>query len=212
MSNIQVATLTISAPEAVTGQEVRVANSAYSITANFDSALTVTIPIYCWGEYTITSGILASRKINITNDQSNYEVTLYYRIMLYDNGDECTDITGGWTVPAGNGAKAADHIQLNNIGNGNTYAYSSQKVNTRGYSKLCMLFDCVASTHSIKYSGNICIATAPNLISKIKSEGLNIGVGSGLMIEMDITQYQADYYVLPYTYYCAMAVRQIWLE
>lgn len=96
--NIQVASLTVTTQEAsAAGQPVTIANSAYTITANFDSALSVTVPIYTWGEYTAACEAM-SEDIAISPDKFQYIIELSPRVYLYKDGDECTRITGGWTT------------------------------------------------------------------------------------------------------------------
>lgn len=76
LGSIQVASLTIITEDiAAAGQEVRISNSAYTIVTNFDNALAVTVPIYCWGEYVITCENMDRRKAIITADTYEYLVT-----------------------------------------------------------------------------------------------------------------------------------------
>lgn len=93
LGSIQVAELTITSVNAIPGQEVRISNDAYTIIANFNVALTVTVPIYCWGDYTISSNA-ESAELSITSSKFTYNVDIS-RLMLYSYGTDYTEITGG---------------------------------------------------------------------------------------------------------------------
>lgn len=85
-SNIQVASLTVTTQEAsAAGQPITIANSAYTITANFDSALSVTVPIYTWGDYKVACGVM-SEDIAINPDVIEYEVELKTGLLLFGDG------------------------------------------------------------------------------------------------------------------------------
>lgn len=96
LGSIQVAELTIKSKGAIPGQEVRISNDAYTIIANFNVALTVTVPIYCWGKYTVTSGELITTTITIDNSKFYYEIGMYDDLYIYNNGNEYNDLTAGW--------------------------------------------------------------------------------------------------------------------
>ena len=53
------------------------------------------------GEWTVscTDGTqTASQPVSITAEGQAATVKLAYNLRLFDNGDECTDVTGGWTI------------------------------------------------------------------------------------------------------------------
>lgn len=70
------------------------------------SAKTWTATVNAKGTYTVTatatdgSGKSKSQSVNITADGQSVSVTMNYSLMLYDAGDECTDVTGGWVADA----------------------------------------------------------------------------------------------------------------
>lgn len=142
--NIQVATLTVTAQEAsAAGQPVTIANSAYTITANFDSALSVAVPIYTWGDYTVACGDM-SKDITINPDKFDYTAELNNRVYLYKDGDEYTGITGGWvakkfyrgsTYPVGTLNKQSNcmHIYDNFYNNQTYYSTVSSVVTTKKF-------------------------------------------------------------------------------
>ena len=70
------------------------------------SAKTWACTVGATGTYTITatatdgSGKSKSTTVRITADGQSNSVTLNYSLMLYDAGDECADVTGGWVADA----------------------------------------------------------------------------------------------------------------
>lgn len=86
IGTLQVATLTITAPTATPGQEVSIANSAYTIKSNFNNALAVTVPIYCWGTYTISANGFLDKAITIDNTKFDYALELLAPGIIYDHG------------------------------------------------------------------------------------------------------------------------------
>lgn len=86
MGNIQVASLTITSEDAVSGQEIRIANSVYTIVTNFSNALSVIVPIYTWGDYTVSTDGHTSKSISITSSNTKYSMRLMKPAILYDNG------------------------------------------------------------------------------------------------------------------------------
>lgn len=70
------------------------------------STKTWTATVGATGTYTVTatatdgSGKSKSQSVSITADGQSKSVTLNYSLMLYDAGDECTNVTGGWVADA----------------------------------------------------------------------------------------------------------------
>lgn len=146
-SNIQVASLTVTTQEAsAAGQPITIANSAYTITANFDSALSVTVPIYTWGNYTVASGDI-SREIAISPDKFDYIVELTSNTYLYKYGEEYNSLTGGWISWFYNGnspkiTKKDDYIQVyiphSSVAGG---VVTKNQIALSGNQNLCFLVD-----------------------------------------------------------------------
>lgn len=59
-----------------------------------------------------------SKTVSITQKWQIEAVALNYRLYLYDHGDQCTDVTGGWK--SGSGAPEANY-SINNATFGNSY-------------------------------------------------------------------------------------------
>jgi len=74
VGTLQVAELTVvSENSADVGQTVTIANSMYSISAVFDEALSITFPIYTWGDYIVNVNANDS-SISITEEKYSYEL------------------------------------------------------------------------------------------------------------------------------------------
>lgn len=115
-------------------------------------------------------------------------------VFLYNNGDECTALTGGWKFPTMNGGnstfdtnasnvhtvvrtKNADNIQLKATAGGTPScllsAYSNNAISLDGYSKLCAEYDYSAigtmdfsNTNEASAYGHLSVySVTPNVVS-----------------------------------------------
>lgn len=145
------ATLTIRSnnPDDLT-QPLSVINAAYTITTNFDTALSVTVPLYTWGDYTIRSKN-GYAMININPDQKEYAINLVLAD-LYKSGDECNVLTGGWGISGMSHPgdysrvtfnKLGDQMHLalfvHTMGQGNSVSISpDKKIDLTPFKSLCM--------------------------------------------------------------------------
>ena len=85
-----------------------------------------------------------------------YEIEMSYKLWLYRDGDECEDVTGGWSVQTdsrfasyggnNNSYKDTDHLTVS-LARTNTQAASmiggfitNNRIDTSGYTKLCVEF------------------------------------------------------------------------
>ena len=108
------------------------------------------------GTYTITatstsdSSKTKSTTVSITADGQSKSVTLKYELVLYDSGDKCTDVTGGWS----------------NGGDGGSLSFgtTSMTVNTSDYLKTtnaCTVNKIDLSNISVLYFRLKCSTTYP---------------------------------------------------
>lgn len=148
LGDIQVATLTVTtALTGLAGQAVTIANSAYSITRNFNQALSVSFPIYTWGDYMVTCGTVSS-SVSITDEATEYNVELVDGTFLFRNGNKCIDLTGGWSVGSASGNTISEFeisdtaILLTRSASGGTYRgiTTNAKVDLTPYSKIKFTF------------------------------------------------------------------------
>ena len=127
---------------------------------------------------------------------------------LYNNGDECTDITGGWvpqTETNGRATKNADHIALSYTGSSLTGAIvdTANKIDVTGYSTL--VFDLSATVGLGTFGWVAGLTTAPDLgagWNYHKEGGGNYVAAIGTMtsvsrdeMTLDISHISGKYYV-----------------
>ena len=145
----------------------------------------------------------ASTTVSITADGQSTTAKLAYDLRLFDNGDECTDTTGGWTntgytyssmLPAppeiSNG-----RIQLYGKSGGNTGIGTAQSIDLTGYSKLVIDRD-VLSTNSTNSAGQIWLLPGQNVVSSQAKATLQFGSATGRAEqEIDVTNINTPVYV-----------------
>lgn len=137
---------------------------------------------YFWGcgngEWTITATLNSStsvKTVNITNPNT-YDVAIYYNYYLFNNGDQCTDITGGWeqnrnfrysAYTKNYGYVNISHV-INVRGNSSDCAIAStvNKIDLTGYSKIEIKTDKISGgTYEftiMKEYGNFALGTVFN--------------------------------------------------
>lgn len=86
------------------------------------------------GDWTVscTDGTkTASKTVSITTDGQNETVVLTYALYLYDAGNECTSITGGWSLAKSNGDASGETLNknTNNMMFSSSYALGSHFAN-----------------------------------------------------------------------------------
>ena len=111
------------------------------------SERTWTATVGATGTYTVTatdgSGRSKSQSVSITADGQSKSVTLKYELVLYDAGDKCTAVTGGWSSSHAGYDSAAS-------GGGTSFNTSSMTFNV-GYHKNA----CLSTANTINTSGLI---------------------------------------------------------
>ena len=96
------ATISITYPAASTCVITDSEGTQIAADTNGDSsAKTWTATVGAIGTYTITATLAdgsksASKAVSITAEGQTESIILRYALMLYDAGDQCTDVTGGW--------------------------------------------------------------------------------------------------------------------
>lgn len=126
-------------------------------------------PIRDLGTWTVTAtnGTNTATQDVLVDVITEYDIEMTYKLWLYKNGDECTDVTGGWSVitsSTGTMSKQDDGIQINvgpgdgtycNIGIANT-------IDVTEYSKLTMRTSEVTYLHCSAVVGlTLCTGTTP---------------------------------------------------
>lgn len=145
----------------------------------------------------------ASKTVTISAEGEAVNVKLAYDLRLFDNGDECVSVTGGWTnagytyssmLPAP--PEISDgRIQLYGKSGGNTGIGTAQSIDLTGYSKLVIDRD-VLSTNSTNSAGQIWLLPGQNVVSSQAKATLQFGSATGRAEqEIDVTNINTPVYV-----------------
>lgn len=164
------------------------------------------------GAYTVRGTLgTQTKSVEVVIDPvGRYAVEISYILWLYREGDECEDVTGGWSFD-GYGweqsqayqnnkieVKNADSISANfsDTGYGLSKIGTQKAINTAGYSKLCCLVD------SIKISGYSYSLDLGGNYSKVTSAyagpafGYAVGtIGNNILCELDISTASEPLYI-----------------
>lgn len=145
----------------------------------------------------------ASTTVSITADGQSTTAKLAYDLRLFDNGDECVSVTGGWT----NAGYTYDallttppeisdgRIQLYGKAGGNTGIGTAQSIDLTGYSKLVIDRD-VLSTYSAYSAGQMWLLPGQNVVSSQAKATLQFGSATGRAEqEIDVTNINTPVYV-----------------
>ena len=158
------------------------------------------------GEWTLscTDGTqTASTTATVSAEGEAVNVKLSYDLRLFDNGDECTDTTGGWTNTGytydallTTPPEISDgRIQLYGKAGGNTGIGTAQSIDLTGYSKLVIDRD-VLSTNSTNSAGQIWLLPGQNVASSQAKATLQFGSATGRAEqEIDVTNINTPVYV-----------------
>lgn len=158
------------------------------------------------GEWTVscTDGTqTASTTTTVSAEGEAVNVELTYGLRLFDNGDECTDTTGGWTNTGytydallETPPEISDgRIQLYGKSGGNTGIGTTQSIDLTGYSKLVIDRD-VISTLSDYNTGQIWLLPGQNVVSSQAKATLQFGSATGRAEqEIDVTNINTPVYV-----------------
>lgn len=158
------------------------------------------------GDWTVscTDGTqTASTTVTVTADGEAVNVKLAYDLRLFDNGDECTDTTGGWTntgytydaLLATPPEISDGRIQLYGKNGGNVGIGTTQSIDLTGYSKLVIDRD-VISTFSNYNAGQIWLLPSKNVVLSQAKATLQFGSATGRAEqEIDVTNINTPVYV-----------------
>lgn len=94
---------------------------------------------------------------------AQYSVEIHYILWLYKDGDDFEDVTGGWNVTYFGSSyysvatKNNGNIYMKNIDNNDYQPYMStnKKINTIGYSKICLVADAYRYTSAPSSPGYV---------------------------------------------------------
>ena len=145
----------------------------------------------------------ASTTVTVSAEGEAVNVKLAYDLWLFDNGDECAGVTGGWT----NAGYTYDallptppeisdgRIQLYGKSGGNTGIGTAQSIDLAGYSKLVIDRD-VLSTNSTNNAGQLWLLPGKNVVNSQAKATLRFGSATGRAEqEIDVTNINTPVYV-----------------
>lgn len=145
----------------------------------------------------------ASTTVSITVDGQSATAKLAYDLRLFDNGDECTDTTGGWTNTGytydallTTPPEISDgRIQLYGKAGGNTGIGTTQSIDLTGYSKLVIDRD-VISTYGSNSAGRVWLLPGKNVVASQAKATLDFGAPTGRAEQMiDVAAINTPVYV-----------------
>lgn len=132
------------------------------------------------GTYTIrgTNGNNIKNIDIVIDTIGRYECTIQYKVYLYNNGDQCEDVTGGWLgfggttggTTSNNPSFASTYISIPANYWGGGAIITSNKINRRGYTKIGINYNI---SGVVSYSGAD-INTCSEYTTKNTSYGLEI--------------------------------------
>lgn len=179
------------------------------------SAKTATFTVPNAGTWTITAtatdGTGNSKQTTVsiaaspTTGQS-VSVELSYTLMLYNNGEEYADVTGGWTIVnksgGGDGAKEANRIYLGYTGSSNrrSTAYTTKKVDVSKVSTLYVKVNITTIGAGVSGSGfHFGLSEQNTDVQPYESELFAGYKGDSTtgekILSLDVSSFSATYYI-----------------
>lgn len=166
-----------------------------------------------------------SESVEITSEGQSESVELNYIIYLYNNGDQCEDLTGGWTTGfvTGDAAWIATDAELNTDNmffNFTTYNVGGlrtvNKIDLTNYSSLVFTY----AQNSISYASNSarCLVDTVNSYSKVTEITMPTGIAyvdvtdGELTNTLDVTGLTGEYYITIISAARAIKITQIVIE
>lgn len=186
------------------------------------SAKTWTATVNASGTYTVTatatdgSGDSASETVGITTEGQNVSIELNYNKVLYSNGNEYIQNSGGWGIYNGsNGTSTLESGYINFSSNAagtahQSLVYSETSISRGEYTKLCFDIDIerLGDNNTAKFG--ICNSKPTNYNASFAGSVTPSSTGRQT-ITFDVSSY-STFYVAMYSQGLASKVYKIWLE
>ena len=133
---------------------------------------------------------------------------------LYDAGDECKDLTGGWKIvnhSGGTSTLESDHININCPTTGSnriSNIHTIKKIDISGYSTLCITWNITRNDSNIKFG----LGSGTGLAGGEYKASATISKEIGeFTTRVDISKVTSNYVVI-YSSATAGTVSRVWLE
>ena len=151
--------------------------------------------LYC--EVTNAAGTVASRTATITVNP----------LYLYNNGDQCTAVTGGWT-------NNSNPLYAKDTSNGEVIPYTNSKVPSSKYSKLCIEYMYASKESSGSSSASLRLVSktgsSPTIYASVSLDKSELNVKKTASV--DISSVTVDAYLKYAVYYAKTYTYRIWFE
>lgn len=175
------ATIRITYP-AGSGSHVEGPNGYYAQSPDTSGYWEVTVPAA--GDYLVcaddsTTGQGANKTVTITEDGESTAVAISYATYLYNSGDECTEITGGWHAVSGTVTKNSDNMVISGV------TATINKISTVGYKTIEIT--CVGSKTELHFG----LGSTNNLFS---AGQVVLPYEAKETVYLDVTSVQGEYY------------------
>ena len=174
-----------------------------------------------YGTYTITAtnGTNTTTQDVLVDMAIEFDIKMSYKLYLYNLGDECESVTGGWSAKNSNGSftkNSTSFILANGYTNTNGLGVSVNKlIDLSKYTKLVTQWTCELTSSSSGIDSNVRIGFSPDAskgdlnMNPYAREDKNY---SGLT-EVDITSDAVDRYITFTNYGNIKAtIYKVWLE
>lgn len=174
-----------------------------------------------YGIYTITAtnGTDTTTQDVLVDMVIEFDIEMSYKLYLYNLGDECESVTGGWSAKNSNGSftkNSTSFILANGYANTNGLGVSVNKlIDLSKYTKLVTQWTCELTSSSSGIDSNVRIGFSPDAskgdlnMNPYAREDKNY---SGLT-EVDITSDAVDRYITFTNYGSIKAtIYKVWLE
>lgn len=169
------------------------------------------------GTWTITSTDgtdTATAQVIISAEGQSESVELLYRLYLYNRGDQCTSITGGWSNNHGGGSGVninTDNIEIYQIATSGRGAsvYSTNQINFTDYSTIHFLFTNSAAGPIVK--GGIADVTSYTTVTFLAATEFPASASEAEMV-VDISAYTGLHYPRVNGGTSTLRIYAVWLE
>lgn len=136
-----------------------------------------------------------------------------WRTYIYNSGDVCTDISGGWLA-----ASVKDgHIYTFDSGSDSQTSYTKNKVPSSKYKKLCA--ECVCTNKFSSSNGSFTMqlkstqsGSSGTVYATKATKTADCTLHEPIKIELDLSEVTVDAYVRLTCYYAAVQWTKIWFE
>lgn len=160
------------------------------------------------GEWTVSCTDGAEKKdsevAEITENGQRVEITLAYELLLYNYGDTCDDVTGGWVKSGASNFKLtfeSDHMYLDNSGN---EMVQGSAITQNNIAKGDFTTLKVELTHPLNYSDSyFSYGGAKKMIPKQLSEKT--------VLDLDISSASDSSKINIYKSYGKMSIYKVWM-